>query len=203
MMAYTGAVAAMMLPAISNGYMIYKAVVGAVGTGGAFKYFYQYANGNWGYLILGEFKALIETSFFLAIALWGVWQTFVGFWTGFVMWEHIFNDEASFDGQEERGYKWLFMGASMGLCSWAGSVAVAELLEKILGFYDTYNNLALDWDSKLTNIPYWVDGFFWFVQWFATMWVAGQVIEGSYYVGYSILKLKFIDEWEPINKPLI
>lgn len=116
------------------------------------------------------------------------------------MWEHIFNDEASFDADLERGYKWLFLGTAMGLCSWAGSVAVGELLAEILGFYDGYDTKTADWDGKRTSEGYWVDGFYWFIQLVATMFVAGNIIEGGYYVGYLILKLKFIDQWEP-SKP--
>merc|ERR1712167_79485 len=196
MMGYVGAVAAMMLPAIANGYMIYKAIDGVVNASASFAYYYQYAP-TWGYIILGEFKGLLEVTFFLAIVLWGVWQSFVAAWTGFVMWEHISNDEASFDADVERGYKWIMLGVAMGACNWAAAVAVAELLIEVLGFFDAYNTKATDWDAKITDESLWIDGFFWFVQLAATMWVAGMVGEGSYYVGYDMLKLKFVDEWEP------
>ena len=72
MMGYVGAVAAMMLPAISNGYMIYKAADGVINASAGFSYYYQYAPG-WGYIILGEFKALLEVLFFLTVVLYAAW----------------------------------------------------------------------------------------------------------------------------------
>lgn len=72
MMAYVGSVAAMLLPAVANGWMIYKAATGAINASGSFAYYYQYAPG-WEYILLGEFKGLFELLFFLAICLWGAW----------------------------------------------------------------------------------------------------------------------------------
>jgi len=196
MMAYVGAVTAAAAPAIANGYLMYKAVGGVINQAQTLSYYYSYAPG-WGYIILGEFKGLIELAFFLAVMLWGVWQTFVGFWTAYVMWEHVFNDEASMDADLERGYKWLMLGVSMGVVSWGASVAVAELLDNVLQFFDNFNPKTADWDSKLTSEALWIDGFFWVVQLAATLFVAGLTTEGAYYVGYGILGLKFIDEYEP------
>jgi len=197
MMAYVGAVVAAGAPAIANGYLMYKAVGGVINQAKTLSYYYNYAPG-WGYIILGEFKGLLEVSFFLAVLLWGAWNTFVGLWTAYVMWEHVMNDEAAMDADLERGYKWLMLGTAMGVCSWGAAVAVAELLDNVLSFFDNFNPRVADWDNNLTSEALWVDGFFWFIQLGATLFVAGMTQEGAYSVGYEILGLQFIDNYEQL-----
>ena len=72
--------------------------------------------------------------FFLFIMLWSAEEIFTAFYTGYVMWKKIFEEEK--DISLEKGYKWLIMGVSMAMGAWAGSVALADIQDNILNFFN-------------------------------------------------------------------
>merc|ERR1712159_431583 len=77
-----------------------------------------------------EMLPLFEVVFFLWIMLWSAEEIFTAFYTGYVMWKKIYESED--DISVEKGYKWLFMGMSMAVGAWAGSVALADLMSNIV-----------------------------------------------------------------------
>jgi len=187
MMAYTGAVATIIIPSISNGWLLYQAVEGAQQTGNTFQNFYTYSAGptKW---FLANAKGGIEVIFFALIALWSAEEIFTAYYTGYEMWKKIYQTEE--DISVEKGYKWFFMGASMAIGAWAGSVAMGDLQENIFAFFNAYEtNTYRDDDGNLSNTAMLIDFSYHMIEVFSFVFVASLISAGTHYVGYTVLNM--------------
>ena len=198
MMAYVGAVSTIIFPAISNGYLLYQAVEAAQNIGNTYNFYYQYSTGP-GKWFLGNAKGLMEVVTYLFIMLWSAEEIFTAFYTGYVMWKKIYESED--DISVEKGYKWLFMGMSMAVGAWAGSVALADLMSNIVSFFNAYTTKTFyDTDGNMSNTALFIDLFYHVIEVFATMFVASLISAGTHYVGYIVLNLQYILDFNDVDE---
>ena len=198
MMAYTGAVATIIIPTISNGFLLYSAVEGAQQTGNTFQNFYTYSTGP-GKFFLGNAKGLLEVIFYVLMILWSAEEIFTAFYTGYAMWKKIFATED--DISVEKGYKWFFMGVSMAIGAWAGSVALGDLMENVLSFFNSYTTKTyFDSDGNMSNYAMLVDLFYHTMEVFSFVFVASLISAGTHYVGYIVLNLQYVLDFNDVDE---
>lgn len=148
---------------------------------------------------MGNAKALFEVMFFLWIMLWSAEEIFTAFYTGYVMWKKIYESED--DISVEKGYKWLFMGVSMAVGAWAGSVALADLMDNILSFFNAYQTKThTDWDGNMSDNALIIDFFYHTVEVMATVFVASLISAGTHYVGYIVLNLNYLLDFNDVDE---
>lgn len=131
--------------------------------------------------------------------LWSAEEIFTAFYTGYVMWKKIFENED--DISIEKGYKWLFMGMSMAIGAWAGSVALAETQKNILAFFNGYiTKTYRDKNGDVSDWAFIVDLTLHTIEVFAAMLVCSLISAGTHYVGYIVLNLEYLFDFDDVEE---
>jgi len=144
-------------------------------------------------------KGLLEALFYVVMILWSAEEIFTAFYTGYVMWKKIYQNED--DISVEKGYKWFFMGVSMAVGAWAGSVALGDLMENILSFFNAYQTKTyVDSDGNMSNTAMIYDLFYHTMEVGAFVGAASLISAGTHYVGYVVLNLEYILDFNDVDE---
>jgi len=144
-------------------------------------------------------KGLLEALFYVVMVLWSAEEIFTAFYTGYVMWKKIFENED--DISVEKGYKWFFMGASMAIGGWAGSVALGDLMENVLSFFNAYQTKTFnDSDGNMSNEAMIYDLFYHTMEVAAFVMAASLISAGTHYVGYVVLNLEYVIDFNDVDE---
>jgi len=89
----------------------------------------------------------------------------------------------------------------MAIGAWAGSVALGSLMTNILSLFNAYTTKTyFDIDGNMSNEAMIIDLFIHMMEVGATLFVASLISGGTHYVGYIVLNLSYVLDFNDVEE---